>query len=85
MARSPEQTSAPAGASGSFAIGGELRVHRLGFGAMRLPGVRDDAIGPGPAREMLREAVRLGVDLIDTAHAYGRSEELIAEALHPYP
>jgi aryl-alcohol dehydrogenase-like predicted oxidoreductase len=40
---------------------------------------------PSEAREMLREAVRLGVDLIDTAHAYGRSEDLIAEALHPTP
>jgi pyridoxine 4-dehydrogenase len=70
--------------SSSFAIGGELRVKRLGFGAMRLPGVRGEP-RPGAARELLREAVRLGVDLIDTAHAYGRSEELIAEALHPYP
>jgi len=74
----------PAHASGTFAIGGELIVHRLGFGAMRLPGVRGDP-RPSAARELLREAVRLGVDLIDTAHAYGRSEELIAEALHPYP
>jgi pyridoxine 4-dehydrogenase len=68
----------------SFAIGGELTVNRLGFGAMRLPGVRGEP-RPGAARELLREAVRLGVNLIDTAHAYGRSEELIAEALHPYP
>lgn len=75
----------PARASGTFAIGGELRVHRLGFGAMRLPGVRGEPKSPSAARVMLREAVRLGVDLIDTAHAYGRSEELIADALHPYP
>jgi pyridoxine 4-dehydrogenase len=68
----------------SFAIGGELTVNRLGLGAMRLPGVRGEP-RPGAARELLREAVRLGVNLIDTAHAYGRSEELIAEALHPYP
>jgi len=80
----PDQASLPARASGSFAIGGELSVHRLGFGAMRLPGVRGEP-HPGAARELLREALRLGVDLIDTAHAYGRSEELIAEALHPYP
>ncbi|MGH2961665.1 MAG: aldo/keto reductase [Solirubrobacterales bacterium] len=79
-----EETSPPAHVSGSFAIGGELSVHRLGFGAMRLPGVRGEP-RPDAAREMLREAARLGVDLIDTAHAYGRSEELIAEALHPYP
>jgi aryl-alcohol dehydrogenase-like predicted oxidoreductase len=68
-----------------FAIGGELAVHRLGFGAMRLPGVMGEPARTGAAREVLREAVRLGVDLIDTAHAYGRSEELIAAALHPYP
>ena len=63
--------------SGTFAIGGELTVHRLGFGAMRLPGVRGEP-QPSEAREVLREAARLGVDLIDTAHAYGRSEEMIA-------
>jgi pyridoxine 4-dehydrogenase len=51
---------------------------------MRLPGVRGEP-SPDAGRELLREAVRLGVDLIDTAHAYGRSEEMIAEALHPYP
>ncbi len=66
----------PAHASGTFAIGGELPVHRLGFGAMRLP---------VDARELLHEVVRLGVDLIDTAWAYGGSEEKIAAALHPYP
>jgi aryl-alcohol dehydrogenase-like predicted oxidoreductase len=75
----------PAHASGTFAIGGELVVHRLGFGAMRLPGVRDPTVPVHEARGVLREAVRLGVDLIDTAWIYGRSEELIADALHPYP
>jgi len=77
----------PAHASGTFAIGGELSVHRLGFGAMRLPGVWGEAENPQAAGELLREAVRLGVDLIDTAQAYGPeiSERLIAEALHPYP
>ncbi len=84
MTRRPNEASPPAYASGTFAIGGELSVHRLGLGAMRLPGVRGEP-SPGAAREMLHEAVRLGVDLIDTAQAYGRSEELIAEALHPYP
>ena len=69
----------------TFAIGGELTVHRLGFGAMRLPAAWGEPESPGPSREMLREALRLGVDFIDTAHAYGRSEEVIAEALHPYP
>ncbi|MFI9437316.1 MULTISPECIES: aldo/keto reductase [Streptosporangium] len=68
-----------------FRIGGELGVRRLGFGAMRLP------TGPGPAREasiaVARRAVELGVTLIDTAHLYGwgANEELLAEALHPYP
>ncbi|MEN3281476.1 MAG: pyridoxine 4-dehydrogenase [Solirubrobacteraceae bacterium] len=52
---------------------------------MRLPGIRGQPESPAAAGELLREAVRLGVDLIDTAHAYGRSEDLIAEALHPYP
>ncbi|MBA3371288.1 MAG: aldo/keto reductase [Thermoleophilaceae bacterium] len=84
MPVSPEERPPRAHASGTFALGGELSVHRLGFGAMRLPGARGEP-RPRAAREMLREAVRLGVDLIDTAHAYGRSEDLIAEALHPYP
>ena len=75
----------PARASGTFAVGGVLSVHRLGFGAMRLPGIRDEPESPSAAREILHEAVRLGVDLIDTARAYGRSEDFIAEALHPYP
>jgi aryl-alcohol dehydrogenase-like predicted oxidoreductase len=69
----------------TYRIGGELTVRRLGFGAMRLPGAHDPATPAGAAREMLHEALRLGVNLIDTAHAYGRSEELIAQALHPYP
>jgi aryl-alcohol dehydrogenase-like predicted oxidoreductase len=78
-----------AAASGTFAIGGELVVHRLGFGAMRITG--DGVWGPPPdpesAKAVLRRAVELGVNLIDTADAYGPhiSEELIAEALYPYP
>jgi len=84
MTGRPDDAPRPTYASDTFAIGGELSVHRLGFGAMRLPGVRGEP-RPGAAREVLREAVRLGVDLIDTAQAYGRSEELIADALHPYP
>ncbi|MFG2290317.1 aldo/keto reductase [Streptomyces sp. NPDC048595] len=72
-------------ASSTFSIGGERTVRRLGFGAMRLP------TAPGPAREtslaVARRAVELGVTLIDTAHMYGwgANEELLAEALHPYP
>ncbi|MFI8307770.1 aldo/keto reductase [Streptomyces sp. NPDC085927] len=71
--------------STEFRIGGDLGVRRLGFGAMHLP------TEPGPAREgalaVARRAVELGVTLIDTAHLYGggANEELLAEALHPYP
>jgi pyridoxine 4-dehydrogenase len=70
--------------SDTFAIAGELNIHRLGFGAMRLGAAWavDDA---DLSRTILREALRLGIDFIDTARAYGRSEEVIAEALHPYP
>ncbi|HXH96163.1 MAG TPA: aldo/keto reductase [Gaiellaceae bacterium] len=65
----------------TFLLGGELEVRRLGFGAMRV--VRD----PDEGRRVLRRALELGVNLVDTADVYGagRSEELIAEALHPYP
>lgn len=79
----------PAARSGTFRIGDDLPVHRLGYGAMQItgPGVwgppkdRDEAI------RVLRRAVELGVDFVDTADSYGPdvSEELIAEALHPYP
>ncbi|MEV6907653.1 aldo/keto reductase [Amycolatopsis sp. NPDC051071] len=68
-----------------FAIGGDLPVRRLGFGAMRLP------TESGPAREsaiaVARRAVEIGITLIDTAHLYGwgANEELLAEALYPYP
>lgn len=81
-------TSAPAHASGTFEIAGKT-VHRLGFGAMRLtgrgiwgpPADHDESI------RVLRRALELGVDLIDTADSYGPyvSEDLIREALHPYP
>ena len=78
-----------ASASGTFLIGGDLPVHRLGYGTMRLVG--DGAWGephdPEEARRVLRRAVELGVTLIDTADAYGPeiAERLIAEALYPYP
>jgi aryl-alcohol dehydrogenase-like predicted oxidoreductase len=74
---------------GTFPLGGDLPVHRLGFGAMRLTG--DGVWGPPKDREeclaVLRQAIELGVNFIDTAESYGPqvSEELIAEALHPYP
>jgi pyridoxine 4-dehydrogenase len=78
----------PAAASGTFLVGGDLPVTRLGYGAMRItgPGIWGDPPDRGAAIAVLRRAVELGVDLIDTADAYGPfvSEELIAEALHPY-
>jgi len=81
--------AAPVRASGTFTIAGDLPVHRLGFGAMRItgPGVWGEPSDVDQARGVLREAVRLGVDFIDTAQAYGPevSEQLIAEVLHPYP
>ena len=82
-------TQTLAQASGSFAIGGELTVNRLGFGSMQLtgPGVWGEPKDPDEALRVLRRAVELGVNLIDTADAYGPvvAERLIREALHPYP
>jgi pyridoxine 4-dehydrogenase len=69
----------------TFAIGGQLRVHRLGFGAMRLPAAWSESATSDASHAMLHDAIRLGIDFIDTARAYGRSEEVIADALHPYP
>jgi pyridoxine 4-dehydrogenase len=73
----------------TFTIGGDLEVHRLGFGAMRItgPGIWGPPDDPDEARRVLRRAVELGIDLIDTADSYGPevSENLIAETLHPYP
>ncbi len=75
--------------AGDVSLGGEISVHRLGFGAMRLTG--EGIWGPPRDRSgalaVLRRAVELGVDFIDTADSYGPnvSEELIAEALFPYP
>jgi pyridoxine 4-dehydrogenase len=85
--RDPRSVSAAA--SGTIDIGGDLTVNRLGFGAMRVTG-RGVWGEPGDreqAKAVLRRAVELGVNLIDTADSYGPevSETLIAEALHPYP
>ncbi len=75
--------------AGTFTLGGDLPVHRMGFGAMRITGegIWGDPGDPDAARALLRRAVELGVNLIDTADSYGPqvSERLIAEALHPYP
>jgi aryl-alcohol dehydrogenase-like predicted oxidoreductase len=80
--------STPIEASGTFAIG-NMKVHRLGFGAMRItgPGIWGPPRDHDEAIRVLRRAVELGVDFIDTADSYGPyvSEELIREALHPYP
>ena len=76
-------------ATGTFRIGDGPTVRRLGFGAMRLtgPGIWGEPEDPDECRRVLRRAVELGVNLIDTADSYGPevSERLIAEALHPYP
>jgi len=75
-------------ASGTFTIGGDLTVHRLGFGAMRVtgPGIWGDPVDAGEARRVLARLPELGVDLVDTADSYGPfvSEDLIREVLHPY-
>jgi pyridoxine 4-dehydrogenase len=82
-------THSVAQASGTFSLGGDLRVNRLGFGAMRLTG--KGVWGPPDDHDecirVLRRAVELGVNFLDTADSYGPyvSEELIREALHPYP
>ena len=75
--------------SGTFRIGDDLAVHRLGYGTMRLvgEGAWGEPADPVACRRVLRRTVELGVTLIDTADAYGPeiAERLIAEALHPYP
>ena len=81
-------TDRPVSASGTFRLGGDLEVHRLGYGAMRITG--EGIWGPPADHDaslaVLRRAVELGVDFIDTADSYGPfvSEDLIREALHPY-
>src|ERR1700731_237093 len=81
--------SLSAASSGSVSLGDELTVHRLGFGAMRITGdgIWGPPKDPAAAIAVLRSAVELGVNFIDTADSYGPfvSEELIAEALSPYP
>jgi len=84
MGRQPD-----AAAAGTISIGGDLTVNRLGFGAMRITG--QGIWGPPENRDQaqaaLRRAIELGVNFIDTADSYGPevSEELIADALYPYP
>ncbi len=84
-----DNKNAGAAASGTFTLGGDLTVNRMGFGAMRITGqgIWGDPKDPDECRRVLRRAVELGVNFIDTADSYGPevSENLIAEALHPYP
>jgi pyridoxine 4-dehydrogenase len=85
-----QRTNQPSvAASGTFTIGGDLTVYRLGFGTMRLtgPGIWGPPKNKDEAIAVLRRAVELGVNLLDTADSYGPevAESLIAEALYPYP
>jgi aryl-alcohol dehydrogenase-like predicted oxidoreductase len=84
-----DEATLPAAAAGTIDVGGDLTVNRLGFGAMRVTGrgVWGDPPDRDEAKAVLRRVVELGVNFIDTADAYGPevSEELIAEALAPYP
>lgn len=85
----PQRKQGPAKESGEFRIGGGLPVTRLGFGAMRITGsgVWGEPTDRAEAIRVLRRAVELGINFIDTADSYGPgvSEKIIAEALHPYP
>jgi pyridoxine 4-dehydrogenase len=89
MQSTRDTTQIPAAAAGTITLSGDLTVNRMGFGAMRLTG--KGIWGPPADRpeaiRILRRAVELGVSFIDTADSYGPdvAEELIAEALHPYP
>jgi pyridoxine 4-dehydrogenase len=83
------QASLPAAQSGEFLIGGDLRIHRLGYGAMRITGkgIWGEPKDGDEAIRVLHDAVALGINFIDTADSYGPgvSEDIIAEALYPYP
>lgn len=84
-----ENAAVSAQASGTFQLGGDLPVNRLGFGAMRITGkgIWGEPADPENAKKVLRRAVELGVNFIDTADSYGPevSERLIGEVLAPYP
>jgi pyridoxine 4-dehydrogenase len=82
-------TAVNAAASGTFSLGGDLTIHRLGYGAMRLTGegIWGEPKNRDNAKKVLHSAVELGINFIDTADSYGPevSEQLIGEALAPYP
>ncbi|MDH6134249.1 pyridoxine 4-dehydrogenase [Kitasatospora sp. MAA4] len=83
-----ESIARPAAAAGTVQLGGDLTVNRLGYGSMRLtgPGIWGEPTDPEQAVKVLRRAVELGVNLIDTADSYGpfTAEQTIRRALHPY-
>src|SRR3954468_20352521 len=89
MDAKPADEKPNAAQSGTFKLGGDLSVNRLGFGAMRItgPGVWGEPKNPAEAIRVLRRAVDIGINLIDTSDSYGPevSERLISEALYPYP
>jgi pyridoxine 4-dehydrogenase len=84
-----EVSDQPAAAAGTLTLGGDLQVRRMGYGAMRITGsgIFGEPPDPEASKAVLRRALELGVNFIDTAESYGPevSERLIAEALHPYP
>jgi pyridoxine 4-dehydrogenase len=84
-----KDTTVDASAASAIMLGGDLKVNRMGFGAMRLtgPGIWREPADPDQCKAVLRRALEVGVNFIDTADSYGPevSERLIAEALHPYP
>jgi pyridoxine 4-dehydrogenase len=84
-----EVSDQPAAAAGTLTLGGDLGVRRIGYGAMRITGsgIFGEPPDPEASKAVLRTAIELGVNFIDTAESYGPevSERLIAEALHPYP
>ena len=89
MTTTTQDRNAPAAQAGTITLGGDLTVNRMGYGAMRItgPGVWGEPADRAECIEVLRRAVELEVNFIDTADSYGPgiSEEIIAEALHPYP
>ncbi len=84
-----ENSTQNAAEAGTFALGGDLEVNRLGFGAMRITGegIWGEPEKPEEAKAVLRRCVELRINLVDTANSYGPdvSERLIGETLHPYP
>lgn len=84
-----QDTTQNAADAGTFALGGDLEVNRLGYGAMRITGegIWGEPEDPDGAKAVLRRCVELGINLIDTADSYGPevSERLIGETLAPYP